>query len=237
MGSILIIGLMIGMRHALEADHLAAMASLTSRRQSLADAVQLGGLWGLGHTITLLFFGLAVIVMDVGIPPHLADGLEMGVGLMLILLGGDVLRRLARDRIHFHKHRHGSGRFHFHAHSHIGESGSHRKDSNHEHAHPQPTRMRALMVGLMHGMAGSAAVILLTSNVAVSPLQGVLYILVFGVGSILGMALLSVVISVPMWLSADRLNWAHRSIQLTIGMLTVGLGFWVLLENRMLLTA
>jgi len=143
-----------------------------------------------------------------------------------------VLRRLRRDKVHFHTHRHGSGHTHFHAHSHAGETLSDHSDSSHDHLHPGGFPVRALLVGLMHGMAGSAAVILLALETVESPMQGVAYILLFGLGSMFGMALLSVAISIPMHLSARRLSWAHHGMQLFIGGATIGMGVVVLLENR-----
>jgi hypothetical protein len=221
------------MRHALEADHVAAVASLVSRRQSLGHTLRQGTAWGLGHTITLLLFGSIVIFMDTVMPATLARGLEAAVGVMLLLLGADVLRRLVRDKVHFHSHRHEPGQIHFHAHSHAGESLSEHSQSSHDHEHVQHGGfpIRALLVGLMHGMAGSAAVILLALETVESSMQGVIYILVFGLGSMLGMALLSVVISIPMHLSASRLTWAHNGLQLFIGLATMGMGGFVLYEN------
>lgn len=231
-GSMLLLGFFIGMRHALEADHVAAVASLVSRKQSLAHTLHQGTAWGLGHTITLFLFGSIVIFMDTVIPATLARGLEAAVGVMLLLLGADVLRRLRRDKVHFHTHRHGPGHTHFHAHSHAGETLGNHSDSSHDHLHPCGFPVRALLVGLMHGMAGSAAVILLALETVESPMQGVAYILLFGLGSMFGMALLSVAISIPMYLSARRLSWAHHGMQLFIGVATIGMGLVVLLENR-----
>ena len=235
MGNLLLIGLFIGMRHALEADHVAAVASLTSQKQSLAHTIKQGAVWGMGHTLTLFLFGSIVIFMETIVPEELALGLEMAVGLMLVLLGADVLRRVIRNKIHFHSHQHSDGNTHFHAHSHAGESSRQHKASAHGHQHPQGFPLRALIVGMMHGMAGSAAVILLALETVSSPLQGMLYILTFGIGSIFGMALLSVIISFPMRLSATRLTWAHNSLQVVVGMLTMGLGVFVLFENSALL--
>ncbi|NOZ36649.1 MAG: urease accessory protein [Gammaproteobacteria bacterium] len=235
MGSLLLIGLFLGMRHAMEADHVAAVASLTSRNQSLAHTIKQGAAWGMGHTITLFLFGSVVIFMDTVIPADFAKGLEMAVGLMLVLLGIDVLRRVIRDRIHFHAHLHDNGARHFHAHSHAGEPRSQHDASAHTHQHPRGFPLRALMVGMMHGMAGSAAVIVLALGTVDSPAQGLLYILIFGIGSIFGMALLSVIISFPMRLSAKRLTWAHNSLQILVGMMTIGLGAFVVYTNRAIL--
>ncbi len=236
MGSLLLIGLLLGMRHAMEADHVAAVASLTSRNQSLAHTIKQGAAWGMGHTITLFLFGSVVIFMDTVIPADFAKELEMAVGLMLVLLGIDVLRRVIRDRIHFHSHLHDNGARHFHAHSHAGEPRSQHDASSHTHQHPRGFPLRALMVGMMHGMAGSAAVIVLALGTVDSPVQGLLYILIFGIGSIFGMALLSVIISFPMRLSAKRLTWAHNSLQILVGMMTIGLGVFVVYANRAILS-
>lgn len=232
MGSLLLIGLFIGMRHALEADHVAAVAAMVNGKQSLSQTIRQGGVWGLGHTITLFLFGSIVIFMDGVIPEHLAMGLEAMVGLMLIVLGGDVLRRLIRDKVHFHSHHHDNGHHHFHAHSHPGESRSQHQDLQHRHQHVQKFPLRALFVGLMHGLAGSAAVIVITLGAVDSPQQGLLYILIYGIGSIFGMALLSIVISVPMRLSAQRLTWAHNSFQAVVGIITFSMGVWIFFENR-----
>jgi hypothetical protein len=235
MDSLLFVGLFIGMRHALEADHMAAVASLMHDRQSMRQALRQGGVWGLGHTITLFLFGSVVIFMDWVIPEHLASGLELAVGVMLVLLGSDVLLRLVRNRVHFHGHRHGDDHYHFHAHSHAGESRSGHDPARHRHRHLRGFPLRALFVGMMHGMAGSAAVILLALGAVTSPLQGMLYILSFGVGSIFGMALLSLIISIPLRASAGRLAWMHKGFQALAGTVTVGLGFLLLYTQGQIL--
>jgi ABC-type nickel/cobalt efflux system permease component RcnA len=234
MEGLLLLGLIVGMRHAMEADHVAAVASLVSRHQSLANTIRQGSAWGLGHTITLLLFGSVVLFMDTVMPERLAAGLELAVGAMLVVLGIDVLRRVIRDRVHFHVHQHGD-HSHFHAHSHAGELAETHDPARHHHEHPRGFPLRALMVGLMHGMAGSAAVILLALQTVTSPLQGVLYILVIGIGSMLGMALLSVAISIPMRLSAGRLTWVHNGLQIAVGTLTTGLGLLVIHQNSAVL--
>ncbi len=225
--SLLFLGFIIGMRHALEADHLAAVATLASRSTSLRHSLKHGAAWGLGHTLTLFLFGGLVLAMDSAIPADIARMLEAAVGIMLVLLGADVIRRVIRQRIHYHVHRHGSERAHFHAHSHAGE-GDH-AHSDHAHSHDHDFPLRALLVGLVHGMAGSAALILLTLETVESAALGLAYIALFGIGSIAGMALLSVVISVPLRFSARRLTWLHNGLQLSIGCLTLLIGgsvFW-----------
>jgi ABC-type nickel/cobalt efflux system permease component RcnA len=235
MFGILILGLLVGLQHATEADHLAAVASLTTRSRSLRDAARLGSAWGLGHTLTLLLFGGGVLLVGGAIHADVALWLEAGVGVMLILLGADVLRRLWRRRVHFHSHRHGPQR-HFHAHSH-SPRGDHAEDPHH-HAHHPLLPLRSLLVGMMHGMAGSAALIVFALAGVQSPWQGLAYIAVFGIGSIIGMALLAIVISIPLRWSAHRLTWAHNGLTAMFGLLTVALGVLLLQQTTaQLLTA
>lgn len=220
-------GFLLGMRHALEADHVAAVASLSTRSTSLGQAVRLGAVWGLGHTLTLFVVGAIVLVADTVVPERVAKGLELAVGFMLVGLGLDVLRRLVRDRVHFHVHEHAEGVTHFHAHSHAEMS---RDSHGHEHGFPG----RALAVGFMHGMAGSAALILLAMVKAPTIGAGLLYIAIFGAGSILGMALLSVVISIPLRYSSrsksKAMSWFHQGLQGTIGVATVVIGSVLIFE-------
>ncbi len=220
MFSFLTLGFFIGMRHALEADHVAAISSLATRSASPRECVRQGVFWGLGHTLTLFFFGSAVLLLDRVLPEKLASGLELAVGVMLVVLGVDVLRRLAMERVHFHLHEHEDGFRHFHGHSHAGEPA----ESAHGHGHWRKLPLRALVVGLVHGMAGSAALILLTLESAPSVAAGLLYILLFGVGSVAGMALLSVAIAAPLRYSAAGLTRLHGLLHGAIGLATVAIG-------------
>lgn len=222
--SVLALGFLIGLQHAMEADHLAAVASLATRSRSLLDTARQGAVWGLGHTLTLFAFGGAVLLADALVPEKLAAGLEFAVGVMLIGLGGDVLRRVIRERVHFHAHRHGSTE-HFHAHSHAG-AGDHGNDP-HRHSHRKRLPLRALFVGMMHGMAGSAALILLALQTVASPLEGLLYIAVFGFGSIVGMAIVGAVISLPLRYSPRGLTWAHNGLKSLVGLFTIALGGYI----------
>jgi hypothetical protein len=221
--SLLTLGFLIGMRHAVDTDHLAAVASLATRSRSMGDTIRQGAVWGIGHTLTLFVFCSLVLLLDAVIPETLAQGLEFMVGLMLLGLGIDVLRRLLRERIHFHVHRHEDGTLHFHAHSHAGET-SHPAVHRHDHDRAHRFPFRALFVGMMHGMAGSAALILLTLQTVQSPLTGMAYIALFGVGSIAGMAVLSVIIAFPLRYSAGGLNWLHSGLQAVIGIITLAAG-------------
>lgn len=220
--SLLLLGFLLGMRHAVEADHVAAVASLATRSHSMGDTLRQGTIWGLGHTLTLFLFGSLVLMLDSVIPQTLAQALEFIVGLMLVGLGVDVLRRLRRDRIHFHSHQHADEMRHFHAHSHAGEP---LHPAVHHHRHEDRYfPFRALFVGMMHGMAGSAALILLVLQTVHSPLTGMLYIALFGIGSIAGMAVLSTIIALLLSYSATCLTRLHNGLQAVIGAVTLVIG-------------
>lgn len=219
----------LGMRHALEADHAAAVASLALRNHSMSQTLKQGLAWGMGHTMTLLAFSSVVLLLGSVIPARFAQGLEFGVGLMLVGLGLDVMRRLRQEQVHVHLHQHPDRPPHVHVHSHKGEARP--TPAPHEHPHPHGFPFRALLVGLMHGMAGSAALILLTLHTAISPGQAIGYILVFGLGSTLGMALLSLVMAIPLWYSAHSLTRIHRGWQICVGIGTTFLGLAVIYQN------
>lgn len=221
MFGILGLGFLLGMQHALEADHIAAVSSIAARRSNVRDIVKHGLTWGLGHTITLFIFAGAAILLGRVIPEHIAGPLETAVGIMLVGLGAHVLWRLWHDRVHFHQHRHSDGTAHLHVHSHGTDAVPHRR-SGHDHEHG--FRWRSLLVGLMHGMAGSAALLVLVASKFENPLAGLLYILLFGIGSMLGMGALSAVIAVPLAASAKWLTWANRSLQAVVGIVTIAIG-------------
>src|SRR5215475_9322505 len=190
MFGILGLGFLLGMQHALEAAHIAAVSSIAARRSEVGDIVRHGLTWGLGHTLTLFAFAGAAIMLGHAIPATLSRPLETAVGVMLVGLGAHVLWRLWRDRVHFHRHRHDDGTVHLHAHSHAGEAVPH---ASAPHAHAHGFRWRTLLVGLMHGMAGSAALLVLAVAQAPSAAMGLFYVALFGIGSMIGMSALSAV--------------------------------------------
>ena len=227
MFGILGLGLLLGMQHALEADHIAAVSSIAARRSHVADIIKHGLTWGLGHTLTLFAFAGAAILLGHAIPESVARPLETAVGVMLIGLGAHVLWRLWRDRVHFHRHGHADGTVHFHAHSHAGENAPHARAA---HAHGHGFRWRTLLIGLMHGMAGSAALLVLTVTQAPSPAIGLGYIVLFGIGSMIGMGALSTVIALPLAVSARSLTWANRALQGVVGLATVAIGIMTVIQ-------
>jgi high-affinity nickel permease len=243
---ILGLGFLLGMQHALEADHIAAVSSIAARRTDVGDIVKHGLTWGLGHTLTLFVFAGAAILVGQAIPEHWSRPLETAVGIMLVGLGAHVLWRLWRDGVHFHRHSHGDGTVHLHAHSHAKEAAKEKSKveisnetvpharARHEHAHVFHThgfRWRTLLVGLMHGMAGSAALLVLAVAQAKSPAIGLFYVALFGIGSMIGMGALSTVIAVPLAVSARWLTSANRGLQGAVGVATILIGVMTIVET------
>ena len=217
--SVLGLGFALGLKHALDADHLAAVSTLVSERKSLLGSSIVGALWGLGHTIALLAAGIGVILLHVEIGRRTAQGLEFGVAVMLIALGANALWKLGRGgRLHMHAHEH-SGRVHLHPHVH-DESPRRAPYSHHDFGFTA----RPVLVGMMHGLAGSAAVMLLVLSTIRSPLVGFAYIAVFGVGSIGGMLCMSALVSVPFHLTSARFVRAHVAVRALAGIVSLGCG-------------
>ncbi len=231
MEGFLTLGFLIGMSHALEADHLAAIATMAVDRPAGRRRLALrGAVWGLGHTITLFAICTSVILFGLVLTDELAAALEFGVGVMLILLGLHVLYRLHRQRIHFHVHDHGDGRRHVHAHSHAGSPSA--GDAHlHDHRHGHGLPLRALVIGLVHGAAGSAGLLTLAVAATREPIVAIGYVALFGVGSIAGMALLSLAMSWPLGLAERGAWWLHRGLTVMAAAVAIGLGVDVMIET------
>ena len=233
--SVLLLGLLMGMQHAIEADHVAAVASIATGESSSRRIVTHGVIWGAGHAVTLLVFVGILVALEGAVPPDLAAVLELLVGLMLIWFGGRLVVRLIRDRVHFHVHRHADGEVHLHAHSHAGEQARH-DPARHRHDHPRGVPVQTFMVGVMHGLAGSAALLLLTATTIPSVSLSIAYVAVFGLGSIAGMAALSACIAIPLSYAGRLLTIGRNVVEglVGIGTLTIGAiiaatnlaGFW-----------
>ncbi len=215
------LGLLLGLRHALDADHVAAVSTLVSRERGLVRSCLLGAFWGAGHTLALLGAGIAVIAFKLTITPGVEEALERTVGLVLVLLGGHVLlRALGGLRVHGHEHTH-DGVAHRHAHLHVGSSDA-------AHVHLIQLGGRPFVVGLLHGLAGSAALTLLVLGTIPSPIGALAYIVVFGVGSTAGMLLLSGLVGLPVALAAHGAHRLQTAIQVVAGIGSAALGVWML---------
>jgi len=232
--AILTAGFVIGMQHAMEADHVAAVSTIATRQKSLRGIVGHGATWGLGHTVTLVLLAGGALIFGRAIPEGVSHILEAAVGVMLFGLGAHVIYRLIQERIHFHRHKHADGTVHLHAHSHKADPETVHRHSHapaHDHSHPAGLPWRTLLVGMVHGLAGSAALLVLAAASISDPATGILYVALFGIGSILGMALLSAVMAVPLIWTAKAMTWAYRSLQAAAGVITAGLGAWVLYSS------
>lgn len=222
----LALGLIIGMAHALEADHLAAVGTMAEKGgNSRRRLAWLGASWGLGHTTTLIFLSLAVLLLGVALTARVEAGLEFIVGVMLVVLGIAVIVRMRRDKVHFHLHQHKGGKRHFHAHSHKSARGPHHVNC-HDHTHGSLFSPRSFLVGLVHGAAGSAG--LLATTVAASQDLAVTlaYVLLFGLGSALGMALLTMMASWPLAKAEATAGRAFAYVQggMACAAVAVGIG-------------
>ena len=226
--AILSLGFFLGMRHATDPDHVIAVSTIVARQRSTGGAAAIGAVWGLGHTLTILVVGTGIIVFGWVIPPRLGLSMEWSVGLMLVLLGFMNLRSIVPTRsshVHSHPHEHGDY-VHTHVHGHTPESHSHTPEATplgwldrHFGALGPYRFVRPLMVGVVHGLAGSAAVALLVLTTIHDSRLAVLYLAIFGVGTIVGMMIMTLLITLPFgWISPRGLRIASGAISLAFGL-------------------
>ena len=232
------LGFFLGMRHATDADHVIAVGTIVARERTLRGGLLIGIAWGIGHTLTVLVVGGVIILFSVVIPPVVGLTMEMTVALMLVALGlwnlagmaHSVRAQLGGGERHAHAHQHGDY-VHHHPHSHsLGEHG-HRDDQT-----PQAWLdrhlggvglyqvVRPLVVGVVHGMAGSAAVALLVLTTIAEPRWALAYLLLFGLGTIVGMMLVTFVLAAPVTYASRRLSNLERQLRLASGLLSLGFG-------------
>jgi len=224
----LLLGFFMGMLHAFETDHLAAISTLATRDRK--QLIFRGAAWGMGHTATLLLLSSAVVLFSFVLTDAMAAALEFAVGIMLVILGADVLRRIRRSRLHLHVHSHGDMGPHIHLHSHEGDGAGHGHD-HHDHEHPRGFPFRALAIGLVHGAAGSAAIIVLAAASAGSAWAALGYVALVGVGSIFGMAGISAVISLPISMAPKNVRWLHTGARLAVATIAIGFGITIMAET------
>lgn len=206
--AVLLIGFVFGLYHAIEADHLAAVSAIVSEHKNVWTASIIGGFWGLGHTISLFVVGALVIFVKVQISESTEGILEGVVGIMLVLLGLNAIRKIfTAEKIHAHAHDH-HGHKHLHLHIHDKEKA----ESSHHRFAP-----RSVVVGMIHGLAGSAGLMLLVLPTISSAAIGLLYIAIFGIGSIAGMMIMSVLIGLPLYFTADRFIAINKGIRFLAG--------------------
>ena len=257
--AILGFGFLLGMRHATDPDHVIAVSTIVSRERSIVKAGLIGALWGVGHTVTILIVGAAIILLGIAIPARLGLTMEFSVGLMLILLGvlnltgalawltdkfSPAHPKVEGSHAHLHEH---DAKLHIHWHTHSGDSQHHgesmaaprwfdksaaKADVNAEQSGRSTSlglfhTLRPLFVGLVHGLAGSAAVALLVLSTIHNPKWAVLYLLIFGVGTVAGMMLITAVISLPFSFAGYRFAWLNRGLIVGSGVLSLAFGLFV----------
>jgi high-affinity nickel-transport protein len=244
--SIIALGFFLGMRHATDPDHVIAVTTIVSRERSIGPAAWIGALWGLGHTITIFAVGAGIILVGWVIPTRLGLSMEFSVGLMLILLGILNLTGMLQwvndqflpsspgsPSVHSHPHSHG-GHVHTHPHVHDPESHSHAAENTSlgflDRAFGKLGMyqvLRPLIVGLVHGLAGSAAVALLVLTTIRQPRWAVAYLLVFGIGTIAGMMLITAAIAVPFTYANNRFANLDRTLRVATGLLSLAFGLFL----------
>lgn len=233
--SILLLGFFLGMRHATDSDHVIAVTTIVSRQRKIAEAALTGIFWGVGHSLTLFVVGGAIILFGVVIPEKIGLSLEFCVALMLIGLGLFNLRAFRNLSAHEHPHRHGD---YVHTHPHGHGSAEH----GHGESQVLPARLdrwfgrsriyrslRPVLIGIVHGLAGSAAVALLILPIIHDPVWAMGYLLVFGVGTIAGMMLITAAIAVPVSYST-RFQLLHRHLGTAAGVLSLGFGLFLVYQ-------
>jgi len=228
--TVLGIGLLFGLKHATEVDHIVAVSTIVSQHRNLLRSALVGALWGAGHTAALLVTGAIVLSLRIAIPQQVSSWLELGVALMIIGLGISALWRALRkrDHLHVHQHRH-DGMSHVHIHFHE-DATKHKPQSlasrsSHSHA-VSGIGIKPLLVGTMHGLAGSAALTLLVLTQIQSAMLGLLYLAVFGFGSIVGMLLMSGIIGLPFALTSRTLSGVHYRLQTVAAAISIMFGLW-----------
>ena len=254
--SFLFLGFFLGMRHATDADHVVAIATIVSRERSIAGSALIGAAWGIGHTMTVMAVGAAIIVFGVVIPPKLGLSMEFAVGIMLVLLGILTLTGMGRavgaahahanipgghaHDLHDHLHAHGDY-VHMHPHGHDPDAHGHAEDQTPLARLDRSGLgriafyqwLRPFVVGLVHGLAGSAAAALIVLSIIREPVAALGYLLLFGLGTVVGMMLITLILSAPFAFTAVNLpkfNWRLRVasglISFVFGVILIyGIGF------------
>ena len=225
--ALLSLGLVFGLKHATEVDHVVAISTIVSQNRKLLRSATIGALWGAGHTAALLVTGVIAIGLRVAIPERVSNWLEFGVALMILGLGTSAMWRALRagSEVHLHKHSH-DGVSHVHVHFHEAKTQHHDQQRTAHNHSVSAVGIKPVLIGTMHGLAGSGALTLLVLTQIESAWWGLLYLAVFGVGSVVGMVLMSGLIGIPFALTSRNLNRFHHRLQTAAAGLSIAFGLW-----------
>ena len=227
--AVLGIGLLFGLKHATEIDHVVAVSTIVSQHRNVWRSAIVGALWGAGHTAALLVTGVLVLGLRIAIPERVSHWLELCVALMIIGLGATALWRALRKRgdVHLHEHSH-DGVSHVHIHFHDQQTQHEaRRGAPRTHTHAvSRVGLKPILIGAMHGLAGSGALTLLILTQIESTWRGLLFLAVFGAGSIVGMLLMSGLIGLPFALTSRNLTTVHYRLQTAAAVASLAFGFW-----------
>ena len=219
------LGLIFGLKHATEVDHVVAVSTIVTQNKSLFRSAMVGALWGIGHTASLLVAGLVVLSLRITIPLRVSNWLELCVAVMILILGTNALWRALRHKVEVHVHKHSHDHVsHVHVHFHE-ESTRHEKNKTHSHS-VSAIGIKPVIVGSIHGLAGSGPLTLLVLTQIKSLVLGLLYIAIFGVGAIVGMLVMSGLVGLPFVLTARNLSTLHRRLQTAAALLSIAFGLW-----------
>lgn len=218
--ALLATALLLGVRHALDPDHLVAVSTLVAEERRLWPAARLGLTWGLGHLLPIALVGLPVLLFRLKLPEGLEHVVDLGVGVLLMALGAHTLWQLVRARLQLDRHEHEG-----HVHVHIHGRG---------HTHPLPTRdRRGLLtfgIGMIHGLAGSGAAAVLALAAAPTLATGAGYLLVFGLGTCAGMFATTLCIAAPAVAAVSRCGGLHRAVRAASGLASIAVGIMLWIE-------
>jgi ABC-type nickel/cobalt efflux system permease component RcnA len=235
MMAVLSIGLVFGLKHATEVDHVVAISTIVSRHKNVFHSALVGALWGAGHTASLLTVAVIVLTLRVAIPERVSGWFEFGVAIMIICLGVSALRRALRRNAHVHVHEHShDGQAHTHIHFHENET-RHEPALAPQHSHAvSHLGWKPVLIGMMHGLAGSGALTLLVLTQISSSWIGFLYVAMFGLGSIAGMLVMSGLIGLPFAFSSKKLTHLHQRLQTLAAVFSICFGIWYAYKSAIL---
>lgn len=222
----LLLGFTMGLRHALEADHLAAVATLSARSASPAALLRVAGAWGVGHGLAILAIASMWVATGVTVPEHAQPFVEAAAGLLLVWLGVDLLRERGGARAHVGAHEHREGTVHAHLHWRVADENDSDREEIVVHPHTSTPLRRALFVGSLHGLGGSALLGLLAARGAHAS-QTIAYAAVFGFGATAGMLALSTTISLPLRSPGLRAALLGRRSRVAVAAVSIAIGAWI----------